>query len=311
MNILVTGGNGYLGSKICQHLYNNGHDVTSLIRSKVYYSEAEVNKIKIVNWDDFDSIKEALTNIEIVIHAAGMNHINCEKDPRGALKFNGISTLDLINASILMGVKKIIYLSTLHVYSSNLEGVIDEKSRLFNLHPYATSHNAGENCVLYAAKNNCIDGVVLRLSNVFGKPTSKHINCWNLLINDLCKQAVENNKILLKSDGMQQRDFLPITNMCNVIDKLIEIKSYNKFNSLINLGSGETYKIIDMAKLVKERFEYLFGVKISIDVDESNKANSSDFKYSTNYSHEIDKYKTITIKNEIDSLLNYCVSTFS
>jgi UDP-glucose 4-epimerase len=310
MNILVTGGNGYLGSKICRHLHDKGHNVTALIRGKENVEGLEY-KFIIVNWDDFNSIKHALTNIEIVIHAAGMNYNYCNKDPRAALYFNGVSTLDLINASILMGVKKIIYLSTIQVYNSNLEGVIDEKSKLLNFHPYATSHIAGENCVIYAAKNNSIDGVVLRLSNVFGKPSSKNINCWNLLVNDICKQAVESNKILLKSDGLQLRDFLPITNLCNVITNLLEVNSFNKFNSLINLGSSESYRVVDIAKLVQDRFEYLFREKIIIYLDDSNKTFSNYFNFTSIYSHEIDKFKTIKMKNEIDSLLIYCVNNFS
>jgi len=310
MNILVTGGNGYLGSKISQHLYNNGHCVTALVRSKSKYEDFEY-MIKVVKWDDFNSIKEALANIEVVIHTAGMNYLNCEKDPRGALNFNGISTLDLLNASISMGVKKIVYLSTIHVYSSNLEGIINEKTGLFNLHPYATSHYAGENSILYASKNKSIDGVVLRLSNVFGSPSSKQINCWNLLVNDLCKQAVENHEIKLKSDGMQFRNLLPITNLCNIINNLLEINSYNKFSSLINVGSSESNKVIDIAKLVQNRFEHLFKKKIFINIDDSKKSRSCEFKYSTMYSDVIDKFQTITIKNEVDSLLNYCVNNFS
>ena len=310
MKILVTGGNGYLGSKISHHLHNIGYDVTSLTRNKIHEKTLE-HKIKIINWDDLNTLLEAVTNIDVVIHTAGMNYQNCEIDPIAALNFNGKSTLDLINASISKGVKKFIYLSTIQVYNSRLEGVIDEKSNLMNFHPYATSHVAGESYVINAAKNNTLDGVVLRLSNVFGKPTTKNIDCWDLLINNLCKQAVENNKLLLKSDGFQYRNFLPITNLCNVIANLLKHKSLNKFNSLINLGSNDSYKVIDITKLVQERYEYMFGLKVNINLDHLNKTYSNDFKFNSIYSFEIDKYKIIEIKDEIDDLLKYCKYNFS
>jgi UDP-glucose 4-epimerase len=305
MNILVTGGNGYLGAKISQHLHDIGHNVTSLFRNKLDLQDIQY-KVKFVDWENYQSIQDKLTNIDVVIHAAGMNFLSCEKDPKSAFRFNGLTTQNLINASISKSVKKFIYFSTIHVYSDKLIGLIDENSKLLNSHPYATSHVAGENYVLHAAKTKKIDGVVLRLSNIFGCPSSQFQSGWDLLVNNLCKQVVESNQIILNSDGQQLRDIIPISNLCNITTQLLQINCTDQFNSIINIGTGDSYKVIDIARLVQSRFEKKFGIKTKIKINNSNKSDTNIFKYASIYSSIINKYKTVQIINEIDSILDYC-----
>ena len=104
-----------------------------------------------------------------MIHAAGMNAQDCAENPVGALGFNGVSTARLVQASIRAGVSKFIYFSTAHVYCSPLTGEIDVTSCPRNLHPYASTHLAGEYALMSAAQgDNGLTGIILRLSNVIG-----------------------------------------------------------------------------------------------------------------------------------------------
>ena len=81
-----------------------------------------------------------------------MNSQDCANDPVAALEFNGVATTRLVSAALSSGVKKFIYLSTAHIYSSPLVGKISEETYPKNFHPYATSHLAGEMAVLKAYK---------------------------------------------------------------------------------------------------------------------------------------------------------------
>ena len=106
-----------------------------------------------------------------------MNSKECASDPISALLVNGVDTARLVKAASRTNVKKFIYLSTAYVYSSPLDGVITEQTCLKNIHPYATSHLAGEQSVLLANQNQQLERVVFRLSNAFGAPVHKETNC--------------------------------------------------------------------------------------------------------------------------------------
>ena len=113
-----------------------------------------------------------------------------------------------VAASVAAKVKTFIYLSTAHVYGHPLSGSITETTTPNNQHPYATSHLAGEKALLFASGGGEIDGIVLRLSNIYGVPTHKNVDCWMLLVNDLCKQVVTTQRLVLRSSGAQRRNFL-------------------------------------------------------------------------------------------------------
>jgi UDP-glucose 4-epimerase len=56
-----------------------------------------------------------------------------------------------------------------------------------------------------------IEGIVIRVSNSFGAPAHQHANCWMLLVNDLCRQAVSTGQMTLRSSGIRRRDFVTLT----------------------------------------------------------------------------------------------------
>ncbi len=113
----------------------------------------------------------------------------------------------LLEATIESRASKIICFSTAHVYMSPLSGVIDEFVIPSNDLPYSRQHLAREKLVLSSNANGSLNSVVIRLSNSFGAPVHSNVDCWSLLINDLCKQLVTTGKIILRSDGTERRDF--------------------------------------------------------------------------------------------------------
>ena len=191
MRILITGGFGFVGGRLAEHLAQAGHQIVLGTRNArnppVWLPQAKVAQIV---WDDDCVLKRILDGVNVVIHAAGMNAQECADKPVVALEFNGVATARLIAAAVRVDVQRFIYFSTAHVYASPLVGTINEETYPRNLHPYATSHLAGEHAVLSTNKCGEIQGIVLRLSNAFGSPMHKSVNCWRLLVNDLCRQAV-------------------------------------------------------------------------------------------------------------------------
>jgi UDP-glucose 4-epimerase len=188
-----------------------------------------------------------------------MNAQDCAADPLAALEVNGLATARLIAAASRSRVRRFIYLSTAHVYASPLAGTITEDTCPRNLHPYATSHLAGENFVLGACLRGEIESAVLRLSNSFGAPTHRDANCWMLLLNDLCRQAVESGKMVLSSSGLQQRDFIPLTMVCRVVERLSSRDVTPLLPAIVNVGSGVSKSVLEMAEMVRSRCRLTLG----------------------------------------------------
>ncbi len=259
MKVLITGGWGFIGGRLAQYLQTAGY--TIIIASREFHDTPKwlpFAKTICVDWQNTASLELACEGVDVIIHTAGMNAQDCWDDPLKAISVNGLATEKLLQAAISRSVKRFIYLSTLHVYSNPLIGHINDTTIPFNTHPYATSHLAGENALLNAIKNGNIGGVVLRLSNAFGSPTHKDVNCWMLLVNDLCKQAVQTKSIELKSSGFQYRDFIPMQEVCRAICFLLE---YNQVNGCFNLCSENSKTILDMAKLVQKRCTKVLNIQ--------------------------------------------------
>ncbi len=312
MRVVITGAGGFMGGHLAHFFFKNGHDVrlftgnTDLVES--YMPGANIVK---VNWIDWDLTKAHLKKTDMVIHAAGMGARDCKVDPNLALKFNGFATEKLINMAADAGVSKFIYLSTAHVYANRLVGVITEETLTLNTHPYATSHLYAEQSLI-SSSTNLFRGVVLRLSNVVGPPMHKNVNCWSLLANDLCKQAIQNRKLVLNTSGQQHRDFVSIKYICESINYLATNEITNKPFEIINLGSGKSMSVLSFAKLIQDRCKKKFGYTPYLSLPKTNlneKQQPLSF-FSNKFNLIRNNFNELSISNEIDRLLEFCDINF-
>ena len=312
MRILITGGLGFIGGRVATHLSSLGHQIVIASRTKhdapPWLPTARMFHL---NWNDGSSLREACGNIDVVIHAAGMNSSDCEKNPEKALQFNGSATQRLVEASIAAKVASFVYLSTAHVYGHPLSGSITEATTPKNQHPYATSHLAGEKAVLSASIGGEIDGIVLRLSNIYGAPTHKNVNCWMLLVNDLCKQAVTTQKIILRSSGTQQRNFLTMSDACAVIACAIFENIGVEIPKILNVGSRESETVFEMAMAIQKRCQVVLGIFPQIEtLTSEQKLDSSRLSYDSLHSYSLLNKIENNRDSEIDALLNFCNDSF-
>jgi UDP-glucose 4-epimerase len=314
MRILITGGFGFVGGRLAVHLLQAGHQIVLGSRNAcsppVWLPQAEVTQ---VIWDDEHALERSCDGVDVVIHAAGMNAQDCAADPVAALEFNGVATARLVAAAERAGVQRFIYLSTAHVYTSPLVGTITEGTCPRNLHPYATSHLGGEYEVLNASQRGKIEGIVLRLSNAFGAPMHKDVNCWMLLVNDLCRQAVQTGRLVLQTSGLQQRDFIGLTEVCRVVEHLAFGHGEAKQTGVFNVGAGVSKSVFIMAQLIQKRCLQVLGNKPVL-----QRVQSGIDEPPSTLTFQVDKLAVLGINlnsldntAEIDSLLRFCNSTFT
>lgn len=259
MRVLVTGGFGFVGARLGVHLDRQGHEVILASRTE-HQSPDWLPRARVlqVDWRDGDSLEQRCRGVDVIVHASGMNAQDCSNDPVAALEVNGILTARLAAAADRAAVKRFIYLSTAHVYDSPLSGAIDEDTCPRNLHPYATSHRAGEDAVLHLAQQGRMDGIVVRLSNAFGPPAHPRANCWSLLVNDLCRGAVQSGCLLLRSDGRHRRDFVPLTDVCLILEEFVTRGRAGSIQRLYNVGAARSLSVMEMATKIQERFALMF-----------------------------------------------------
>lgn len=311
MKILITGGMGYLGGRLVQHLTNQaGFEV--IIGSRTFSGPPEWSpKTKLVqtDWSHPESLLEICSKIDAIVHLAGMNAQDCSKDPTKALEVNGCMTSKLLEAAVSQKVKRFIYLSTAHVYQSPLIGKITEETCPQNLHSYATSHRAGEDTVRAALQRKEIEGIVIRLSNSFGAPVNKNINCWMLLVNDLCKQAILTKHMTLMSSGSQRRDFITLTDACRAINHLLLLPSEKIEHGVFNVGGMWTPTVLEITELIAERIHHVIGFKPEISRKENanEKSDSLDYDISKLLGTGFTLGHHSIRESEIDELIKFCL----
>jgi len=313
MKILITGGFGFIGGRISQSLRQTGHEV--IIGTRKIQSDTLGFNVVQTDWLNCEQLESICKGIDTIIHLAGMNSYDCFLQPNVAINVNRIATSNLILAAKKQGVKNIIYFSTAHVYVSPLEGTITEKFIPQNTHPYATSHRIGEDAVLKANLETDFQGIVIRLSNGFGVPICSSANCWILLVNDLCRQAIEIGTLNLKSSGNQVRNFISMNKICNtikaIVSKFENQKENRNIGGIYNMGGCSTMTILEMAQFIQSRCKVVLGFepKINIPILENDEV-----PIKLNYvSKKIEKMLGSIeegLELEVDQLLIYCKKTF-
>jgi len=313
MKLLITGGFGYLGGRLAQFLAVQPDYKIILGTRRQAEPPPWLPKAKVVRtrWESKAGLEKVCNGVDAVIHLAGMNAQDCAADPAAALEINGLATARLLQAAIRQGVKRFVYMSTAHVYGSPLAGVITEEICPVNLHPYATSHRAGEDGVRAAHQRGEIEGIVLRLSNAFGAPAHKDANCWMLLANDLCRQAVTTRRMALRSPGLQRRDFVPLADVCRAISHLLHLPVHDLAKDVFNIGGEWSPTVWDVACLVQERCAVVLGFQPKLKrITPPNDETVDELDYRLDVLRKSGFQPDSNKVAEIDRLLEFCKASF-
>jgi UDP-glucose 4-epimerase len=312
MRLLLTGGFGYLGGRLAQYLAANGAEIVLGSRRTLTAPEWLPNATTVaMDWESQVGLAQICRAVDAIVHLAGMNAADCGHDPVAALAVNGLATARLVEAAVATGVGRLIYLSTAHVYASPLAGIIDESMAPANLHPYATSHRAGEDTIRAVHASGRIEGIVIRLSNAFGAPADAAADCWTLLVNDLARQAVRDGRMTLKSSGSQRRDFIPISDFCRIAGDLLAVSKTRLADGIFNVGSGRSWTVLEMAERVAARFTALTDSACPIfRPEEAVIGQSAELQYKTARmaAAGILLPDASGVDAEIDALLRFCLA---
>ncbi|MFN3403179.1 MAG: NAD-dependent epimerase/dehydratase family protein [Cytophagaceae bacterium] len=264
MNVLVTGGAGYIGGELVYRLsklpevekiivYDNlTRDNFNLFISNS--NRIPNNKVKFEFGDLLDSrkLRKVLKGIDFVYHlAARVATPFANIDSHIFEQVNNWGTAELVYAIEESKVSKLVYLSSTSVYGSSkkpAEETTEPNPRTF----YSISKMRGEEHVKRLMKK--LNTVILRCGNVYGYSPSIR---FDSVINKFMFDANFNNRISIHGSGKQSRSFIHVT---KVVDALVALTGLNVPSDVYNL-TDKNLEILDLVDVLKEIYpdlEFLF-----------------------------------------------------
>lgn len=238
MNILITGGAGYLGSVLVGKLLQENHKVR-VLDALMFGGESILPHIYNKNFSfirgdirNKEIVAKSLENIDCVFHLAALvGEPACGINPTLTRQINYESSVALASQAREKGVKRFIFTSTCSNYGvSNLNELATEGSPLSPLSLYAETKISTEKDLLKLADTN-FSVCILRMATIFGLSPRMR---FNLLINEMVREAYVKKKIMLyKEDAWR-----PYTHTEDAADALISI-----LNAEIGKVRGEVFNV--------------------------------------------------------------------
>jgi UDP-glucose 4-epimerase len=233
MNILVTGGAGFIGSHIVNAYIDAGHKVVvvdnlSTGESRFINPKALFHKMDVLD----PGIQALLENecIEIINHhAAHISVSNSMINPIFDANTNIIGTLKLLKHSVTLNIKKFIFSSTGGaMYGEQETFPANENHPCQPVSPYGISKMSAEKYLKYFNKEYGLNTTILRYSNVYGPHQNPHGEAGVIAI--FCQLLAKDNEPFITGDGKQTRDFISIRDVVHANCIALEPACSGTFN---------------------------------------------------------------------------------
>ncbi len=272
MVVLVTGGLGYLGGRIVQALVGRpAVRVRVLAHGGRPLPHGFPDAVDVRRGDVLEpaSLRGICDGLSHAIHLAGPDQAACRKSPADALLVGAIGTLNVAEEAAAAGVRRLLFVSSIHVYGAAATDRLREDTPLRPVNPYGVSRMAGEAFAGMVARRRGISAAVLRVSNGYGPPAYPGTTCWNLVVNDLCRQAVRRGEIVLRGAGTETRDFVAVTDIVRAVELFAAVPDAMLGEGVFNIGGDRLRRILEIAECVRETFADMSGRQVPIHIGTS------------------------------------------
>ena len=246
MRVLVTGGSGFIGSHVVDKLRARGHEpVIYDLRPSPWHEPGSVDTV-LGSITDREALERALHSCDAVAHLAAVADVNdVHAEPEDAERVNARGTVTVLEAARRAGVKRIVYASTIWVYSDCEPEEVDEDTLLPPpSHLYTSTKLAGElYCKAYQELYG-IDYTILRFGIPYG-PRAREAAVIPAFVN----KAFKGEPLTLAGDGSQSRKFVYVEDLADGVALGLEDVAVNR---IYNLASDETVTIKQIAETIKQ-----------------------------------------------------------
>jgi dTDP-glucose 4,6-dehydratase len=264
--VLVTGAGGFIGSHLCERLVTLGAKTRALVR----YNSANAwgcleqsplkEQIEVVLGDvrDRDSLTPAMADVDVVFHLAALIGIPYSYHaPRSYVQTNVEGTLNVLQAALDAGARRIVHTSTSEVYGTAQYVPINEAHPLQGQSPYAASKIGADKMVEAFHRSFDAPVVTLRPFNTFGPRQSARA-----VIPTIIAQAMTGAKIRL-GNVAPRRDLNYVENTVEGYVRAADAPGV--VGRTLNLGSGREISIGDLAALIADLMDVPLEVEQEAD----------------------------------------------
>lgn len=266
-NILITGGGGYLATRMVKLLQDIDCSIVRLDQPGASLS-AVAGRVKIHDLvgdvRQMEVWEEALSNIDIVFHlAAQTSAYEANKNPVADLQINVMPMLYMLETCLRKCWQKIIlFSSTVTIAGIPITLPVNETHAENPITIYDLHKKMAENYLQYYIKQNVVKGAILRLSNVYG-PGPKSSQSDRGILNQMIRKALAGESLTVYGTGDQLRDYVYIDDVAFAFLKAVNtIETVN--GRYFVIGSGQGYTIAQAMSLVSERVALKTGKAVPL-----------------------------------------------
>ncbi len=256
MKYLITGGAGFIGSNLVERLLSQGHEITVLDNLSTGYKKNISNFLDQIQFfnrsiEEFDFLK--IGKLDAVIHLAAQASV-----PLSVENFEESSSSNILGTIKIISFCKsnkipLVYASSSAIYG-DLDIGNDSENNIDLLTPYSADKYLMEVYTDVAFKNYDMSSIGLRFFNVYG-PKQDPKSPYSGVISIFVEKHIQQESITIFG-GHQTRDFVYVGDVVNCIIRSIELVMKNKICEIVNVLTGKSISIDDLANKISEISEY-------------------------------------------------------
>lgn len=247
---LVTGGAGFIGSKVSSFLIKQGHQVIILDDLSTGSKRNIPVSADFINQPLEYAEPDIFSDIDIVFHLASISGEAVSLySPSACFYRNVAAAHNLILNSLRFGVQRIVFTSSMAVYGNRPTPPFSEDDPCDPTDPYGLSKVTIEKLLQIYGEQSAIDWTILRLHNVYG-PNMNLTDPYRGVVSIFLNRLLRGKSSIIYGDGNQLRAFTYIEDIIPYVIEAGFSKECSK--QIVNLGSGETTRLLDLAKTLCE-----------------------------------------------------------
>ena len=257
---VITGGAGFIGSNLTDHLVRIGHKVVVLDNfvsgKKSNLSHHKKKDLKIIKDDISNSknLEKYFKGADYIFHLAALAEvIPSIKNPKKYFKNNVIGTLKVVEAAKKVNIKKLIYAASSSCYGNPKKFPTSEKDKIDLNNPYAATKFIGEEIVMKYADMFKMPNISFRFFNVYG-PRLNVSGQYSAVIGNFLSQKKNNIPLTIVGNGKQTRDFIHVDDLVSAFIKVIKSRYVKK---IYNIGSGKRTSINTIASIFNGKKKFI------------------------------------------------------
>jgi UDP-N-acetylglucosamine/UDP-N-acetylgalactosamine 4-epimerase len=261
MRILITGGAGFIGSNLVEHLLKKpGVELVRVLDNLATGSPKNIEefasnpKFEFVQADirDYEMCLKACDSIDLISHQAALGSVpRSINDPLTTNEVNVTGTLNIFTAAKERKIRRVVYAASSSTYGDH-PGLPKTEDKIGNpLSPYAVTKYVNELYAKVYADVYGLQTIGLRYFNVFG-PKQNPAGAYAAVIPLFIKAVLDNEPPTINGDGEHSRDFTYVDNAVHANDCALFTENKGAVNQVYNVAYGKQTSLNELFETIKE-----------------------------------------------------------